>query len=377
MISPARINQGFPNFSFPSKLRQAFPDFRRMAKLSTSTVIDMPLTCVIDHTKIDSNLTHFPVPVKLTSDHDFLFDAVGENYLKLKIFKADQTTQLYCEVEQWDSVGQKALLWVSKSDWVISSTEDTKFYISYGDTYNTDFVGLAGSAAAQNVWNSDFAAVYNMAQDPSGGADCIIDSTANANHGTPSGSMTSDDLIDGIMGKAIVFDNDYIALPSNIAEGPVKATIESHFTVTDFDDYQCVFHKSSNPKLRTTQYWLGVETPSRKLTATIGAANTAWDAGKTDVSAVSDTPYHLKAVWDGAAVQTYVDNVPNIQYSLTSLTPMTAPSTLGAALSGSQYSFYGILENFRISVVDRSPAWIKADYYAQTNDLLTISESTG
>ena len=36
-----------------------------------------------------------------------------------------------------------------------------------------------------------------MSQDPSGGTDCIIDSTGSGTHGTPDGSMTSEDLVNG------------------------------------------------------------------------------------------------------------------------------------------------------------------------------------
>lgn len=60
---------------------------------------------------------------------------------------------------------------------------------------------------AAQVYDADFQAVYHMAQDPNGDpTDGILDSTINANHGTPSGSMTSADFVDGFMGKAIDFD---------------------------------------------------------------------------------------------------------------------------------------------------------------------------
>ena len=69
------------------------------------------------------------------------------------------------------------------------------------------FVGETGELPAKAVWDNNFVAVYQMVQDPSGGANCILDSTVNSNHGTPVGSMTSDDLIDVTeVGKALDFD---------------------------------------------------------------------------------------------------------------------------------------------------------------------------
>ena len=56
-----------------------------------------------------------------------------------------------------------------------------------------------------DVWDSDFKAVYHMHQDPTTD---ILDSTRNANHGSSTGSMNSNDLIDGKIGKAIDFDGN-------------------------------------------------------------------------------------------------------------------------------------------------------------------------
>lgn len=58
------------------------------------------------------------------------------------------------------------------------------------------------------VWDGGFAAVYHMAQDPTGGADCIKDSTFNLNHGTPVGSWTQSKLVDTAYGKGLVIDGD-------------------------------------------------------------------------------------------------------------------------------------------------------------------------
>ena len=57
-----------------------------------------------------------------------------------------------------------------------------------------------------------------MAQDPSGTAPQILDSTANANHGTTYGVWTSDELVAGVVGKAISFNGSgqYIEVSVNI-----------------------------------------------------------------------------------------------------------------------------------------------------------------
>lgn len=100
----------------------------------------------------------------------------------------------------------------------ISSTQDTEIEISWNSSWsdNTDYVGVTGSIPAQTVWDDNFVAVYNMAQDPSTGGACILDSTSNGFNLTPS-SLTSSALVDFGLGKGIEFDgvNDS-AVSSNI-----------------------------------------------------------------------------------------------------------------------------------------------------------------
>src|SRR6056297_3563809 len=178
----------------------------------------------IDNTNIDSDLTHFPVPVPLgtavgQSDQDVsdIFDELGSESLKIAVTKSDGTTQIYAEVEQWDEASEKALLWVSKSDLTLTAASTTELYLYYDSTKadNTTYIGTSGNRT--EVWDSDFVAVYTLAQDPTGGTGCILDSTGNGHHGTPQGSMTSGDLVDGLIGLALELDgnDDYIEIPSS------------------------------------------------------------------------------------------------------------------------------------------------------------------
>ncbi|MFA5436844.1 MAG: hypothetical protein WC372_12470, partial [Candidatus Neomarinimicrobiota bacterium] len=195
---------------------------------------------IIDNTNIDSDLTHFPVPIVLGTsvgqaddDVSCVFDELGSdaNKKKIAVTKADGITEIYAEIELWDHANEKALLWVSKSDFVLSSTNTTSLFLYYDSAQsdNTSYIGEAGDTAAQNVWDSDFIAVYHMAQDPSGGADCILDSTSNENHGTPNGSMVSGDSVDGLLGKAINFNGSDAYIELNEITGDISSS--DNFTI--------------------------------------------------------------------------------------------------------------------------------------------------
>ena len=149
----------------------------------------------IDNTKIDADLTWFPVTlflgssVGLTSaDVTSIFDEVGSSSQKIAITKEDDT-QIYAEVEQWDATNKKAVLHISKNDLTLSSSADTVLYFYYDGSHadNTDYIGITpGSAPATNVWNSDFKIVQHMKDDPD--TSHIKDSTSNNNDGTKKGA---------------------------------------------------------------------------------------------------------------------------------------------------------------------------------------------
>src|SRR6056297_2148510 len=98
----------------------------------------------IDHTKVDSDLTHYPVMLKLEQAR--VFTELGSNSKKIAVTKDDGTTQLYVDIELWDNTNDLAVLHVSKSDWTVSSTEDTVLYFYYDSTQsdNTTYVGDTG-----------------------------------------------------------------------------------------------------------------------------------------------------------------------------------------------------------------------------------------
>jgi hypothetical protein len=164
----------------------------------------------IDADKIDSELTDFPVGIKITASAFFSgLDADSWSYLKASV----GGSECYLEVDVWDPSSNLATLWVKVP--TVSASVDTVIKIEIIDNINTlTYVGWTGSTAGQSVWDSDFIAVYHLSQDPTGGSDCIVDSTENEHNLTPSGSMTTGDLVDLTFGKGIDFDgsNDVLAI---------------------------------------------------------------------------------------------------------------------------------------------------------------------
>ncbi|MBF0472761.1 MAG: hypothetical protein HQK93_03385 [Nitrospirae bacterium] len=154
------------------------------------------IALTIDHTKITSTLTNFPVMVKLSSscgitarDMSNIFNSVSD-YNNIMVMLADNVTQCYAEVQYWNASTKVGILWVNILS--ISSSVDTVFYIYYNSSINgASYIAATGNAVSQNVWDSNHHIVTHLEQDPSIGAPQILDSTKNAVNGTSQGSMTS------------------------------------------------------------------------------------------------------------------------------------------------------------------------------------------
>ena len=106
----------------------------------------------IDYTKIDSDLTDFPVLVKLTSSNfDFTRAQVTGNDIR---FALEDGTLLSYERERHDSVNQFAEYWVKIPS--VSSIVGTIFYLYYGNS------AASNGEDSINVWDSNFKVVQHL-----------------------------------------------------------------------------------------------------------------------------------------------------------------------------------------------------------------------
>jgi len=176
----------------------------------------------IDCTNIDSDLSHFPLLVIIDGDTDIFGELGAGDGKKVAFTTSDGETQLYAEIEQFDASGQKAVYWVSKSGWTISSSSNTEIYIYYDSSHadNTSYIGEAGSTPAANVWDSNFVAVYHLRESGNGTSGEYKDSTSNGLDGTGGAGNASKTpaQTDGKVYKAQDFESDddhFIRLGNN------------------------------------------------------------------------------------------------------------------------------------------------------------------
>ena len=307
----------------------------------------------IDYTKVDSTLTNFPVGIKITYDTNFMNDRASTDWQNIHAID-ESDNECYVEVEKWDLDQKECLLWVRVPS--VSSTQDTIVKIEMGAA-NTSYVGEPGDTPAQAVWDSDFLAVYHMSQDPTGGSGCIIDSTGNGYNGTPQGSMTEEDLVDGDFGKALEFDggDDYILVSHNTNLDPSAITIDTFTSPASSSSYENIVCKGNNLGYRfridnTNTHSFIVEGATLQLTTT---------------GAVTDDTWHAHSSTGGAGGTELWEDATSEDSDGTAY---TQPSTTSDLLIGndsglSDAPYTGKIGEVRISKIVRTDAWIKATHY--------------
>jgi len=333
------------------------------------------LELTISSAVVDATLTDFPVMVKLSAasgigdvDASPVFDELTSdaNRKKIAVTSSDGTTQLYCEIEKWDDANELAWLHIKVPS--ISSSVDTIIYLYYDSAQadNTTYIGDTTDAVTHNVWDANFKAVYHMAQDPNGDtADAIKDSTVNANEGTPSGTMLTADLVTGQVGKAIELDggDDYINFgPIADFTGDMTISLIAKKDGTDF--YTIVAKRGSTPQFQ----FYGVSDGDTGVLA-------FWNgvAGINNGATISNNVWHhLAVVRSGTDITFYVDGATSGS-TQTLATPGTSGEDVLLGYDSVSSWANGTRDEFQISSIARSAAWIKATYNSLWDSLITFN----
>ena len=155
---------------------------------------------IIDHTKVQSDQTDFPVLLYRSSDSDLANYAQSDGD-DITFVNAYNTSQYEHEIEEYDSATGELTVWVEISS--ISNTVDTVLYMYYGNPDCSSQQNITGT------WDSNYIMVQHLEES----LGTIYDSTSNDNDGTNSGaSANSSSKIDGGYNFG---GNDYIDCGTN------------------------------------------------------------------------------------------------------------------------------------------------------------------
>jgi len=326
---------------------------------NTSWQYRKPIT--IDSSKVDSDLTDFPVLVKLNSSN-IDYSKTQDSGQDIRFVAWDNTTELDYEIELWNESGN-SYVWVKIPS--VSSSSDTKFWIYYGNPSATDGQNPSG------VWDSNYAGIWHLSETETNTRE---DSTSNSNDGTPHGGVSD---ATGLSDGADDFDgtDDYINIPEDSTLKPTSAiTIEAVVYIPNTLSSSAVIVKNDPGNLG-----YAIEGSSTKFWAYIGGS--WYDAGGVTLSL--NEWHYVVGTYDGSNMRFYVDGAEDDSVAVTGNIEYGTGTDMAIGRdnynpgSSTRY-FEGIIDEVRISSIARSSAWLKASYESERDNLLTFgSEESG
>jgi prepilin-type N-terminal cleavage/methylation domain-containing protein len=304
---------------------------------------------------IDSSLVsvngNFPVLVSIT-DPDLAANALA-NGADILFTAANGTSLLPFQIESY--AGGTLVAWVSVS---VSASADAEIKMYYGNA------GASSLASPTGVW-TDYVAVYHMAQAP-GGAGSVLDSTSNANHGTPTGTS----LVAGFIGSGFDFNGTTGVVrvpdsPSTSIEGD-SFTLSAWIFPTSQTADRGIISKAQEGSTNAERYHLGNNqngglSVRRRLDGSGGNSTTL----STVAGGVTTSQWnHVVATYDGAFLRGYIDGV---EVGSLAATGNIESSTL-ELLIGKRYDnrfFAGVIDEARVTETARSAEWIATEFANQ------------
>lgn len=241
------------------------------------------------------------------------------------------------------------------------------------------YIGIQGTKASAAVWDADYLGVFHLNTDPSISGACIADSTTNAAHGTPSGTMTSSALTQGVK-TGITFDgvDDYITTGVDSTEYSV--TLEAFFNTTTIGSgsRMCIlsdfYDTESAPQYVKAALWID-GTQSHTINAGVFDADSSWKLGTQQAGSINDAQCHYAAYkYEHPDMYTVVDT-NSVKTSITLNTSASDTSVYRIATHWSDTQndgFYqGVIHEVRFSSSKRTDAWLQCTMSSLHDTLLT------
>jgi hypothetical protein len=326
----------------------------------------IPIT--INGSLIDSNLTDFPVLVKLNSSR-FNFSKARSDGDDLRFALPDGTLLKY-ERERHNAARQVAEYWVKIPS--VLSGQNTTFYLYFGNP------SALNGADPTNVWDANFLRVYHLKEDNN----IVADSTINGKHGRKR-SASKPAAVDAKIGIGQNYDgiNDFITADPLNFSGSSTFTVEAWIKTTA---YVAVIASCGDDTVNRNEFgwhfqvgWTTVGKLALIVNRSAGSHHYA-----QSLERVNDNNWHYcVGTYNGSngAIKLYIDGIQDGEGTNNDReNQTTGDQKLGIGCSTQNdypSNFYlNLLDEVRISNIVRSAAWIKASYHSGNDSLLSYGE---
>jgi hypothetical protein len=317
-------------------------------------------TVTIDGGLTSSDLVDFPALVRIT-DAALADDAQTDGR---DIRFVDASGLLSHEIELFDPASGNLVAWVRVPS--LAAGASTTFSMQWGNPV------AQPQEEPQAVWDEDFLGVWHM-NAADAGEGTILDSSANAHHGTPMGGLGEDDVIPGMVGLALDLDgvDDNVMIPNGFKGSLTQYTLSAWANVTQGSNTN-IFWRLNGDGLYPRGDVLANGSYRMQLRID-GVVDLIYSP-----SSIAPGVHHFVFVYSmapGTLSELWLDGDLIASKSLT-----------GSSISGGQHDLRlgldtdlnahleGLLDEVRLSGIVRSHAWISATYriQAQTDRYLSF-----
>jgi len=301
-------------------------------------------------------LAHFPVAVELgTNVPSFTYGQLASaDGADLRFATSNLTSLLYWEFEHWDTNGQ-SLVWVRLPELAASNTT---IWAYWG---NPSVTGMPAHATGGDTWDDGFVGVWHMNELDT------PDATRGGHDGTDKGSVTRVGM--GIVAGACSFDadSDYIAVPDSpeftlSGTYSVSAWIRSdgignqHEAFVGTHNGNGFIFSLQNNTANTLRFW----------------ADGRWCS--SDRSIPDGRWTYVAYTRSGSAGRFYIDGT--LVRSRSDAIAIDNGGQLqlgGGGTSWGSNRFDGMLDEVRMSAVERSPNWVWASWLNTASNAAFVS----
>ena len=325
---------------------------------------DYRINLTIDHTRVGSQLTDFPVLVKLNSSN-FNFSGARSDGHDVRFLDSNDDL-LNFERARHDSSNEVAEYWVSIP--TVSSTQTTNFYLYYGNSGATD------ASSSEYVWDDDYVGVFHMNDATSSS---ISDSSLRGNDGTKSGTNQPQQA-QGKVGYSQEFSptTQYIQIGTDglVASG---GTYSLWFNLNSLSGrYRFIGHNSPTTAW-SNGLFIGYDNSGTNLNYLYIGLGENWRLDVDIMRPITDVWYHVVLAFSDGDYKVFVDGQEltfGTYAGFVEISSLIDIGNTGRTDAERVYSPDGLIDEVRISRVQRSDAWIVASFHSENNSLISFSE---
>jgi hypothetical protein len=311
----------------------------------------------IDHTKVNENLENFPVLIS-SIDDDIRDKAQSDGDDILFMYDTGVAEKMYHELERYNGDTGELIAWVNVNQ--ISANEDTTFYVYYGNP------SCSAQQLPERVWDLDYKAVYHMNYESGG----LIDSTIYNNDcikilGSPDFHQI------GKIGYTINFDrnNNEAFEGEDFFDGLDEMTVEAWINLKEYPEPH-----SSHCMILTqeTSWYFGINWEFKQIVFDFHGSGVET---RDNISCPLNTWYYVAGTWSDMKDNVKLFGNGELKDSCiyeNTMGDYNDHFSVGYKQHHSDY-FNGMIDEVRVSTVQRDDNWIHTTFINQNNPLSFLS----